>query len=335
MADDKEKAAGGGKSSSLLTKIIGAVFGAVIAPILVAVGIKFLSPAEHAPATQPAVIPPPTARAPEPVKPPPSGNLITANLTEHFYSYGWSTEANKVVRNDQVDPRWFQFISEPPGPNPLPSIHVPGNEKVGYLGTKDEFENYTLYVWWKWGEKTFGQRAENARWAALLLHVTGPDGAIGIMPQSVVVHFREGQVGNIRLLGPEDAIKCQARVKQIPGQDRPVYDRDAPAIRLASTGSKPRELNGKGWDGTIYRRGFDEEEFEDRRKDPGKQPAGWHRVQIDCDRGTITVHVAGKVVNEITNCNLTRGRIGFTSQGAEWYIGKIELIPKSKPSGGE
>jgi hypothetical protein len=338
MADDK--AAEGGKSGGLLAKVLGAVFGAIIAPILVAVGIKYLSPAEHPPDSKPAAevkekaVVPPTS-APEAVKPRTEGDLITPHLGENFYSFGWSPDAGKPVKNDQVDPRWFQFLEDPPGLPRGPSIHVPGDEKVGYLSTKNEFENYTLYVWWKWGEKTFGPRADKKRFASVLVHIGGPDGQLkGVLPQAVVVHLHEGQIGNIRLMGPEDVIKCQARVKQGPGQDdRPVYDKGATPVALASTGNKIKELSSKGWDGTIYRLGFDEGKFDDTLEEPGKPSGGWNRLRVDCEGGTVTVHVGGKVVNEITGCNQTRGRIGFVSQQAEWYIGKVEVVPKPKPSG--
>jgi hypothetical protein len=337
MAGDASKAEGG-KSGGFLAKILAAVFGAVVAPILVAVGIKYLSPADHPATPTPPVAaresaPPATAPVVPTHKEPPTGDLITPHLGENFSSFGWSPDAGKPVRNDQVDPRWFEFLENPPGLPPGSSIHVPGNEKVGYLATKNEFENYTLHVLWKWGEKTFGVREGKKRWASVLLHISGPDGQLkGVLPQSVVVHLHEGQLGNIRLMAPEDVIKCQATVKQVPGQDRPVYDKGAPPMPLASPGNKIQELNGKGWDGTIYRLGFDESKFDDTLGEPGKQPGGWNRLRVDCDGGTVTVRVGQKVVNEITGCNVTRGRIGFVSQNAEWYIGKIEVVPKGKPS---
>jgi hypothetical protein len=146
------------------------------------------------------------------------------------------------------------------------------------------------------------------------------------MPQSVIVQLREGHAGNIRLFAPENVIKCQAKVRKIPGQIAPVYDQDAPETPLASPGFDPEE---KGWNGTIYCRDFDPQTYEDRPKEPSNKPGTWNRVRIDSDRGKITVYVNNKLVNEITDCNQTRGRIGFTSNLAEWYIGKIELVVKA------
>jgi hypothetical protein len=62
MGDDKETAAEAKKSGGIgrmVTKVIAVVFGAVIAPILVAVAVKHLAPAEKPPA------PPATAAIPD------------------------------------------------------------------------------------------------------------------------------------------------------------------------------------------------------------------------------------------------------------------------------
>jgi hypothetical protein len=61
MGDDKETAADGKKSGgigSTVTKVIAVVFGTVIAPILVAVAVKHLAPAEK-PSAPPALDKPP------------------------------------------------------------------------------------------------------------------------------------------------------------------------------------------------------------------------------------------------------------------------------------
>jgi hypothetical protein len=55
----------------------------------------------------------------------------------------------------------------------------------------------------------------------------------------------------------------------------------------------------------------------------------WNRLRIESDKGTITVYVNNKVVNEISGCTPNRGRIGFTSNLFEWYMGKLELVPKT------
>ena len=336
MGDEKPTPADAKKSGGNLTKVIGVVFGAVIAPILVAVGVKYLSPKDHPP--DPAAKTTPTDKGPvttppEAKKPLTSGNLITADLAENFYSFGRSAESKAVVRDDKVDPNWFRFVATSPGPNAQPSIYIPGTEEVGFLSTKNTFENYSLHVWWRWGEKTYGNRAEKARWASILLNIAeGSDGSSGVMPTAIVVHFREGQVGNIRLMGPEDAITCSATARRPEGQVRPVFDKSAPPLELASTGKPPIEITGKKmqWDGTIYRKNFNEAEYEDVKQDPKSLESGWRRVRIDCVGGAVRVYVAQQLVNEITNCNLTRGRIGITSQQCEWYVGKFEVAPTGK-----
>jgi hypothetical protein len=66
MADEEKKAAEGGKSAGGIAKVVAAVFGTVLAPVLVAVGIKWADPSvwkSNPPAT--------TATAPQPTTPTP------------------------------------------------------------------------------------------------------------------------------------------------------------------------------------------------------------------------------------------------------------------------
>src|SRR5262249_53168057 len=55
-------------------------------------------------------------------------------------------------------------------------IRISG-EEFGGMATTDEFHDYHLVTEWKWGERTFGSRKENARDSGILLHCVGPDGA--------------------------------------------------------------------------------------------------------------------------------------------------------------
>src|SRR5262245_56728342 len=52
-------------------------------------------------------------------------------------------------------------------------------ETWGGIVSEKEYANYHLTVEFKWGEKTFGTRADKARDSGILLHCVGEDGAAG------------------------------------------------------------------------------------------------------------------------------------------------------------
>jgi hypothetical protein len=333
MADD-EKKGGGEKSGSNVGKIIAVVFGTVLAPVLVAVGVKWLDPARFdnkpdATKDNKKDEPPGTGGSGQsPIVPKFGGDLITPNLDKNFYSYGWSEQGQAFKRDDKVDPKLFKYIKESPGSDAArPTILVPGDGRDAYLGTKEECDNYTLHVWWKWGDpsKTFGPREGKPRQASILLHTFGQEGQLSNSPLPKGIHIalnEGGAIGSIRLWGAEREIACKTKVKQLPG-GRPtfVYDPGQPQLRDLFS---PRYPPGRTeWNGTIFRLNYDPA----RRTDDKPGPAGsnWFKFQIDCEGPRVTVRIGSAVVCAIGNCNKTKGRIGFASQGAEWYIGKIEL----------
>jgi hypothetical protein len=50
-------------------------------------------------------------------------------------------------------------------------------EEFGGLTTREQYHDYVLIAEWKWGDRTFGSRKNNARDSGLLLHCVGSDGA--------------------------------------------------------------------------------------------------------------------------------------------------------------
>src|SRR5579885_2594946 len=309
MANEDKKEAEGGNSAGRLTKIFAAVGGSVMVPVLVAVLSKWLDPAflmsKHSPTTATSAsteprkeetatalvaksIPPTTSPAPGPMHPnrkgvakgthaPPSpplvkktsGELVSPKLGENFYSYGWSTAAKDFARNNNVDPNLFRFVEQLPDGSRHPSIHVLPDEKMGFLSTKEEFDNYTLHVWWRWGEKPTA-KANFGRRAAIMLHIQGPDGGVaGALPQSIVVQLREGHAGSLWVIAPENVVKYRARIRKIPGQLAPIYDPNANEQPLASRGTEQRPNH---WAGVIFPRDYDPKIAEARAKEVSHKP---------------------------------------------------------------
>ena len=65
--------------------------------------------------------------------------------------------------------------------------------------------------------------------------------------------------------------------------------------------------------------------------DGSEKPIGeWNRLEITCKGDTIRVKVNGELVNEATNCSVTRGAICLQSEGAPIEFRDIVLTPLKK-----
>jgi hypothetical protein len=61
-----------------------------------------------------------------------------------------------------------------------------------------------------------------------------------------------------------------------------------------------------------------------------KAPGEWNTMEITCKENTITVKVNGELVNEATECSVSRGAISLQSEGAEVHFREIKLAPLAK-----
>jgi hypothetical protein len=366
----------GKKEGGVLPKVIATVFGAVVAPILVALGIQWIR--DRPAATQPE--PPKQA---EPAKPDGQKenriDLVAPNLSKRFYAFAWNPDVGKEERKNTVDHALFRYEDRPD------RIVVPGGVRAALLTTRDEFEDYTLYFWYRWGERQWGPGEGRPRRACILLHITGADGAFnGVFPTCVVVHLGEGDAGSFRLMGVPNRVTCMARVKESPDRLRREFV-VGDVQQTAQASSVPEEWNGQilrrdfpagvgkdsgaflvgvsirdsatlavnAWssaahgqfqqavgagptpylveaaasairaNGIKVEKGFHPEG--DRLLPPPYNPGDWNKLEIQCSKGTVSVNINRKRVNEITGLNLKKGRVAFASQWNEYEIGKIEI----------
>ena len=66
-----------------------------------------------------------------------------------------------------------------------------------------------------------------------------------------------------------------------------------------------------------------------RTADPKEKPIGeWNTMTVTCVGDTVTVHVNGTLVNEGKNASVTKGAIGFQSEGSPIQFRNIVLIKK-------
>lgn len=179
-------------------------------------------------------------------------------------------------------------------------VHISGSE-YGYIITKEEYENYYLRAEFKWGEATHPPRKGQARDSGILFHVVGPN---RIWPTSIEYQMIEGGTGDIILVG-ESTLTVKGVTKT-----RARFDR---------FGKSPLP------DRSLYIAGYRDPKLE------YENPHGeWNLLELFAEGDTVRYVINGKVANEGTGSNRTRGKILFQSEGAEVYFRNMELRPLQK-----
>jgi hypothetical protein len=347
MADEEKK------SSHFAGKIVATVFGAVLAPILVAVAVKWADPSLWTPKpTSQGNTPTPTTQAPPPPPWPSSPvHLVQKNLQPHFYSYNWNEKRGAesgFLKVEGVHGNFFKFLPDPP--------HIHASGWTGGLVTRKEAENYTLTVEYRWTGKS--DRPLQPRQASILVNASGTDYSYQEpWPQSIKVMLSEGYTGSIQLLGQPDTIQASARFKETKTKEttkegkeiervRREYDPSATPANVVS--GKPEST---GWNNIIYRAGAPEKAPE---RVPPKPPAkadepplwhppgdptnsvltAWNRIIITCNSNTgeIKVRVNNTDVNEIKilSPSQKKGRIVFANDLSEIDFRHIDVEPLPK-----
>lgn len=342
MADEEKKKDEERKSP--LTKIVAAVFSAIIAPLTVAVSLRLLGTTT----SQPTVPPPPPA--PPPAKeiaevdsggPKKAGKRQENKKAEkpkavaaddnviHLFNgkdlanfYTWLGPPNKGQKplGRNIDPEKVFTVQ-----NKL--LHVSG-KYLGGLTTEKEYENYRLIVQYKWGERTWPPRENRSRMSGILLHANGMDGGIGgnWMP-SIRCFLMEGNTGSLFVLTGENfkpsltapAVSQPAEESKAT-HDRFLYKPGAPQVTLTS--------------GRLYWNGHDsawKDVKGNRAPSDVERPHGeWNTLECQCERDRLTVVLNGKVINAATKVQPAKGRIMIQSDCAEILFQQIDLMPLKK-----
>jgi len=186
-------------------------------------------------------------------------------------------------------------------------IHVSGDD-FGGIVTQKEYENYYLRAQFKWGEKTWLDRVGKARDCGILYNITGPLLAPpkGVWPRSFEFQIIEGGTGDIWLVkGASLKVKGELIASE------------------AEEGShqyvKSRRFGSGAWENvTGYRDPVGEVE---------KPHGEWNQLELVVDHDHVKYFVNGKLVNEATELNATKGKILFQTEGAETFYRNLELAP--------
>lgn len=191
-------------------------------------------------------------------------------------------------------------------------------EEWGCITSRDAFENYHLVTEFKWGEQTWGDRADRARDSGILLHSNGADGAYnGTWMYSIECQIIEGGTGDVLVVADNTGKEFSATVpvaKEKQGSSH-VYDSNGTPVTIAGG-----RINWWGRD-PDWR---DDKDFRGAR-DVEKPVGEWNRLECIVVGQTITIILNGVVVNQCVDVQPRRGRIQIQSEGAEIFFRSITL----------
>jgi hypothetical protein len=204
-------------------------------------------------------------------------------------------------------------------------LHITG-EGMGSVITKSAYGDYHLVLEFKWGYKTWRERAAATRDSGLLIHSTGANGGYqGIWMPSIEVQIIEGGVGDFILVnGPDESgkpvpISLTAQI----GHDR--YGEviwDPNGKKETFDAKNRRRINWFGrdpdWKDTIGFRGA---------RDVESPHGRWTRIDVIADGNHVEVFVNGTKVNEATHVSPAAGKLQLQSELAEIFVRRWELWP--------
>ena len=204
-------------------------------------------------------------------------------------------------------------------------LHITG-DGMGYVRTRDGYQDYHLILEFRWGGKTWGNRVDRARDSGVIVHCAEPDGSYaGIFMAGIEAQMIEGGTG--------DFIVCSG--KRTDGSPivasltaEVTTDRDGETVWQA--GGERRTLH----DGRVNWYGRDPD-WKDavgyRGREELENPLGqWNRLEVICDGRRIEQRLNGVKCNEGFEADPSAGAILIQTELAEVYVRRWELWPLGK-----
>lgn len=199
-------------------------------------------------------------------------------------------------------------------------LHISG-EEWGCITTNDVYKNYKLVIEYKWGEKTYGERAGRARDNGILFHSQGADGAWGgTWMHSIECNVIEGGTGDFIVVGDKsNNFLLTSLVAPEKQNGSYIYQPEGDPVTVNS-GRINWYARDPEWK--------DEKGF--RGKKDVENPIGeWNRLECILRGNEIFIYLNGKLVNYAIYSKPSEGRIQIQSEGAEIFYRRVELIPLS------
>ena len=199
-------------------------------------------------------------------------------------------------------------------------LRISGRD-FGGLVTRDEYSNYEVEAVYAWGGKVWPPREKTARDSGLIVHSTGPDGAVGkSWLEGIQCNMLEGATGDVSITGSNKKYRFKARAEERPaGKKSGLYWKDGapardfgPGVRLLWFGRDP------AWENVLGFRG---------KNDVEKGVGEWNTLVVTMKGDGMTVRLNGVTVSKATGLGVTKGKIQIQSEGSEVLFKKIILTP--------
>ena len=226
------------------------------------------------------------------------------------------------------DPRHIFNVETDQG---RPVLHITG-DGYGGLITKNDYTNYRLVAEYRWGDRTWGDRAGKARDNGILVHGQGPDGGStvqrvgGVSPWLTSFEFQiiEGGVGDFLVLGGTDAggqpLEIDA-TDETARRDNADYWQKGGEPKRVTRGRVNWLFRDPAWTDTVDVRG---------PKDVDTAGKGWTHLECIADGDSLTYIVNGTVVNQASRVTPSAGKLQIQTEQAEIYYRRIELQPLTR-----
>jgi len=209
-------------------------------------------------------------------------HLLNGRDLSKFYTFIHNSDERNVAPEKDRDPDGVYTMADG-------LLRVSG-QHMGYLATKQEFQNYRLVAEFKWGTKTWDGK-NRGRDAGLFFNATGED---RLFPKSLECQLLEGATGDLCIISGA-SLTVDGETKNGQRFERP----------------------GKGlWKNELGYRGKDEIE----------KPLGeWNRIVIENRDGKVSLAINNRVMHSGTKANPSSGRILIQSNNAELFYRKLDL----------
>lgn len=200
-----------------------------------------------------------------------------------------------------------------------------GAEDMGYLATKDAYQNFHMSVEYKWGEKSTTDKY--VRNSGILLNGVGPDGSQnGVWMTSIECQLAQGCEGDLIVIAGKDQ-----EGKPYPATITSNTNKASDGKTRWSKDGKATKYSGKQFWWSKHEPGF-EELIDTRGKDDVASPLGeWTKVECVCSGSRITIKINGVTVNECFDAQPAAGKILLQTEGHEVFFRNFEIRPLSSP----
>jgi 3-keto-disaccharide hydrolase len=199
-------------------------------------------------------------------------------------------------------------------------LRISGQDFGGLL-TRDEYSNYEVTLEYAWGGKVWPPREKTARDSGILVHCTGPDGAVSkSWMEGIQCNLLEGATGDISITGTNSKYAFKAQAEERPmGQKTGLYWKDGAPVRDFRPGGRLLWFGrDPSWQNLL---GF-------RAKNDVEKPVGeWNTLVVTMKADTMTVRLNGVTLTRATGLGVTRGKLQIQSEGSEILFRKITLWP--------